>query len=546
MIPAQLSLGGADVLYVVAIPTNGFTDWLGDRKENFDDFSEKFGNAVEFAKDPLLAIFQATRNGAEGLATELLPALSKATEPDLSADFFIRAYAISFAAAIMLWGILLIVQFVGVARGHVAGQDFIDTVFMRSMVFFTGALFGPWIGVFLVQLFGSMSKSLIAWGVGSSADKMLETMTGMLEVQPAAIPGGVIVGILLMLCMILGFLLVVIMLAVMLVTLYLAGVVLPLGLVWVASGKHDAMAKKIPLIWLGLLAAHPLLFFLMGFAFNMIAASADWMMWSGGLETLMGLVAAIVAMAIAGMSPILLMKFAPVMPSGVGQQSGPSMSAPEKSHGPESLKEAKDVMRTGKPSINDSGSGEADEQQSAGDGGGGGGGKSNGLLTKLNELKGNAPEADGDRAAGGSGSTGAKAPAGASGGVGSPAGSGVPGADQAAGAGAETVGSKLPGGGAGAGAGVGAGAAASSAGGGAGGAAAGGASGSAAVAEAGAAESSTGVGAVVGIPTLLAAGAMSVAEKAKEVGEAGIRLSEAGGEYAAGDMRDDDNYQGKE
>ena len=43
-----------------------------------------------------------------------------------------------------------------------------------------------------------------------------------------------------------------------------------------------------------------------------------------------------------------------------------------------------------------------------------------------------------------------------------------------------------------------------------------------------------------------AAGAMSVAEKAKEVGEAGIRLSEAGGEYAAGDMRDDDNYQGKE
>lgn len=538
------------MLGVVTIPANPFDGFGDNLKQNFDDFSEKFGNVVEFAKDPLLAIFQATRNGAEGLATELLPALSKATEPDLSADFFIRAYAISFAAAIMLWGILLIVQFVGVARGHVAGQDFIDTVFMRSMVFFTGALFGPWIGVFLVQLFGSMSKSLIAWGVGSSADKMLETMTGMLEVQPAAIPGGVIVGILLMLCMILGFLLVVIMLAVMLVTLYLAGVVLPLGLVWVASGKHDAMAKKIPLIWLGLLAAHPLLFFLMGFAFNMIAASADWMMWSGGLETLMGLVAAIVAMAIAGMSPILLMKFAPVMPSGVGQQSGPSMSAPEKSHGPESLKEAKDVMRTGKPSINDSGSGEADEQQSAGDGGGGGG-KSNGLLTKLNELKGNAPEADGDRAGGGSGSTGAKAPAGASGGVGSPAGSGVPGADQAAGAGAETLGSKLPGGGAGAGAGVGAGvgagAAANSGGGGAGGgAAAGGASGSAAVAEAGAAESSTGVGAVVGIPTLLAAGAMSVAEKAKEVGEAGIRLSEAGGEYAAGDMRDDDNYQGKE
>lgn len=539
------------MLAAVAIPANRFTDFLGDGKDKFDDFSGKFGDVISFAQDPLLAIFQATRNGAEGLATELLPALSKATEPDLSADFFIRAYAISFAAAIMLWGILLIVQFIGVARGHVAGQDFIDTVFMRSMVFFTGALFGPWIGVFLVQFFGSLSKSLIAWGVGSSADQMLETMTGMLEVEPAAIPGGVIVGILLMLCMILGFLLVVVMLAVMLVTLYLAGVVLPLGLVWVASGKHDAMAKRIPLIWLGLLAAHPLLFFLMGFAFNMIAASADWMMWSGGLETLMGLVAAIVAMAIAGMSPILLMKFAPVMPPGVGQQSGPSANAPEKSHGPESLKGAKDVMRTSKPSINDSASGEQDEKEDKKPGGGGdGGGKSHGLLSKLKELKSGEADSGDEPAGGGSGAAGAKTPADASGGVGAPAGSGVPGADQAAGAGAETIGSKLPGGGAGTGAGVGAGvgagAAAGSGAAGGGGGAAGGASGSAAVAEAGAAESSTGVGAVVGIPTLLAAGAMSMAEKAKEVGEAGIRLSEAGGEYAAGDMRDDDNYQGKE
>nr|WP_176704886.1 hypothetical protein [Arthrobacter sp.] len=524
------------------IPLNPFADFLDDRKKDAEKFSENFGEAITFAKDPLAAIFQATRNGAEGLATELLPALTKATEPNLSADFFVQAYAISFAAAIMIWGVLLIVQFLAVARGHTAGQDFVDTLFMRSMVFFVGALFGPWVGVFLIKLFGSASDSLIEWGVGSSSDKMLDTMTHMLAVEPAAIPGGVVVGILLMICMILGFLLVVVMLAVMLVTLYLSGVVLPLGLVWVASGKHDAMAKRIPVLWLCLLASHPLLFFLMGFAFNMIAESADWMNWSGGLETLMNLVAAVVAMAIAGMSPMLLMKFAPVMPSGAGQQSGPSMSAPEKSHGPQSLKEVKDEMRTSKPGINDSSPDEQTDQNTGG-GGGAGGNQSNGLLNKLKELKAGASEAGESPAGGGGpGADGAKVPAGAGGGAGAGAetiGSKLPGggaagagggADAAEKPGAETIGSKLPGGGA-AGAPAGAGAA---------GAGAGATGGAASVAEVGAAESSTGVGAVVGIPTLLAAGAMALGEKAKEVGEEATRLGEAAGGYAAQDMRDDE------
>lgn len=549
------------------ISANPITDLIDGGKEIVKDISGTVGDAISFASDPLGAIFQATRNGAEGLAKELLPALTRATEPDLSADFFIQAYAISFAVAIMAWGLLLVFQFVAVARGQMAGQDFVDTVFMRSMVFFTGALFGPWLGVFLVKFFGSMSESLIVWGVGSSSDKMLESMTSMLEVQPAAIPGGVIVGILLMICMILGFLLVVVMLAVMLVTLYLSGVVLPLGLVWVASGKHDAMAKRIPVLWLCLLAAHPLLFFLMGFSFNMIAASAQWMKWSGGLEILMGLIAAIVAMAIAGMSPMLLMKFAPVMPSGSGQQSGPSMSAPEKSHGPQSLKEAKEEMRTSKPGINDSSQGATGDQKTVG---GGSGGKSTGLMNKLNELKAHTPKAGDSPTGADSGAESSKAPTGPSvggsgggstkpgagskipvgGGSGTPAPAGAPaGVGAAAGAGgvgAAAIASKLPGGPGGAGSETPAGADAvgSKIPGGApagtgGGATAGGASGSAAVAEAGAAESSTGLGAVVGIPTLLAAGALAVAEKAKEVGEEATRMGEAGAGYAAGDMRDD-------
>ena len=61
---------------------------------------------------------------------------------------------------------------------------------------------------------------------------------------------------------------------------------------------------------------------------------------------------------------------------------------------------------------------------------------------------------------------------------------------------------------------------------------------------AGAAESSTGVGAAIGIPTLLAAGAMAAAEKAKDAGETAARLGAAGGEYAAGGMDDETERYG--
>lgn len=502
---------------IAANPVSDFGDKLLDGAkgakdaftDGWDNTAGAVGGAISFASDPLKAIFQATRDGAQGLATELMPALAHATEPDLSSDFFIKAYAISFAAAIMLWGILLVRQFVDVAKGTMAGQDFIDVLFLRSAIFFGGALFGPWIGVFLVKFFGSMTQGLIAWGVGSSSDRMLETMNDMLDKDPSAIPGGVIIGILLMICMILGFLLVLLMLVVMLVTLYISGAVMPLGLVWIASNRHHEMAWKIPTLWLGLLAAHPLLFFLMGFAFNMIASTSEWMKWDDGLVTLMNLVAAVVAMAIAGMSPVLLMKFAPIMPSGAGQQAGPSMSAPSRggNQPPQEVQTLTDAKDSSRKSMKENSSQDAGTEE----GGGDDTTKDPGSL--VNHLRGLKAGKGGTESAGSGGegaesSTGIPKPAPAAGG-----GAGV----EAGAAGAEGLGAGAAGVGAGAAAGGGAGA----------------------VAAAGAAESSTGVGAAIGVPTMLAAGAMAVGEKAKELGEEGLRMSEAAGQYAAGDMQDD-------
>jgi type IV secretion system protein TrbL len=468
--------------------------------------ADAVGGAVNFASDPLGAIFKATRDGAHGLANDLLPALSKATEPDLSVDWFIKAYAISFALAIVVWGFLLVFQFVAVARGALAGQEFVEVLTTKTALFFGGALFGPLIGVMLVKALGGLSESLISWGIVSSSERMLATMDSMLKTDAAAFPGGVIVGIGLMVCMIVGLFVVVIMLAVMLVTLYFSGVMAPLGMVWFPSAKHGSFGRKIPLLWFGILACHPLLFFMLGIAYNMIAASASWMKWSDGLGTLMNIIASFIALMIAGLAPMMLMKFAPVIPSGAGGQNGPSLTPPQKEYGPQNMRDVKDMNRA--DSTGDSGtqgdsssqgSGPASQDQAAS-------GEDGSLVRKLRELN------------GGSQADAASSPDAAPVTPTTPTGPGPK-----AGVGAE----------------AGAGEAASgvgAAGAGAGGAAAGGAE---AMAAAGAAESATGAGAAIGIPTLLAAGAMAAAEKAKDMGETAARLGAAGGEYAAGGMDDE-------
>jgi hypothetical protein len=392
----------------------------------------------------------------------------------------------------------------------------------KTALFFGGALFGPLIGVMLVKALGGLSESLISWGIVSSSERMLSTMDSMLKTDAAAFPGGVIVGIGLMVCMIVGLFVVVIMLAVMLVTLYFSGVMAPLGMVWFTSAKHGSFGRKIPLLWFGILACHPLLFFMLGIAYNMIAASASWMKWSDGLGTLMNIIASFIALMIAGLAPMMLMKFAPVIPAGAGGQNGPSLTPPQREYGPQNMRDVKDINRadstgdSGAQGDSDSqGSGPASQDQAAS-------GEEGSLVRKLRELNGGS-QADAASSPD-TASVTPKTPIGAN----SKAGVGAS-AEAGAGGAASGVGAAGAGAG-GVAAGVGA------AGAGAGGVAAGGAE---AMAVAGAAESATGVGVAIGIPTLLAAGAMAAAEKAKDMGEAAARLGAAGGEYAAGGMDDE-------
>ncbi|RXZ72772.1 hypothetical protein [Agromyces albus] len=267
------------------------------------------------------------KDAASQLANDVLPALTKATLPDLTAEWFLNAYAIAFATAIFSAIVLLIPQFVRTARGTMAGRDLLESIGIYFPLFMAGAMFGPMLGYVLVNFFHALSNVFITWGVSGSTSQVVTRMEGMINTaDPVALTGGVVVAVVLMLLMVIGLFLVVLMLIVQLVTLYFTGVLIPLGIVWIIDPTKRSFGIRLVQVWLGILAAHPLLFFLLGFAFNMMAGSIVTLGQNEPLQTLVTFLVAIIALFMAALSPLLLLKFAPVIPTGMGGTSGPTLS----------------------------------------------------------------------------------------------------------------------------------------------------------------------------------------------------------------------------
>ncbi|MEO6116346.1 MAG: hypothetical protein ABIP33_08185 [Pseudolysinimonas sp.] len=327
------------------------------------------GGAISYWSDPWGNTYKALRDAANGLSGQLLPQLTSATLPDLTIDWFINAYKVSFAAAIFGAVLLLIPQILRTARGLQSGREVLESIGIFFPLFLIGAMFGPAIGLLLVNFFHALSNSLSTWGISSSLDEVNKRFSAMLSEQdPLAIAGGVPVACLLMLLMLCGLFFVLLVLVVQLVTLYFVGVLIPLSLLWIIDPQRRAFGMRLVGLWIGILAAHPLLFFLLGVAFNMLGGSINFLGNDASLQKLVQLLAAVIAMFIAAASPLLLMKFAPVIPVGFGGTQGPGVQPG--SWGPNSMSDALDRYRPkgfdGAPSGSSAGFG-----SSGGVGGGG-------------------------------------------------------------------------------------------------------------------------------------------------------------------------------
>lgn len=295
-------------------PTNPF-EAAGCIIDDIGNTIEGVGSVVSFAQDPFAATLGYMKDGATSLTTDVLPFLTTAIQPDLSAGFFIRAYAVSFAAAIFVMVLIMISLMVRTAKGQMAGRDLVQSLAQYAPMFLIGTMFGPLAGIILVKLFHALTDSVITWAMGSVQNIIDGLVALIAKIDPAATPGGVILAIFLMFMLLLGLLFILVILLCQLVTLYFAGVIIPLFLVFIIDPERRSLGLGMAGLWVGILASHPLLFFLLGFAFSIMG---DVMVTAGekdGMQTLVTFVVALIAIYMAAASPLLLMKFAPLVQS---------------------------------------------------------------------------------------------------------------------------------------------------------------------------------------------------------------------------------------
>lgn len=292
-----------------------------------------------FWTDPFGNTFRALQSAAKSLANDILPVLTHATLPDLTAQWWLGAYAVSFALAMFVMVMLLFPNMLAVARGRAPGTELFEQFTVYVPLFLAGAIFGPPLGIFLVKFFGSLTDSIAAWGIGQSAEDVTEQMTRMLaDGDASGITGGVVIGIGLMLFMLLGLMLVLLMLIVQLLTLYFTGILFPLAWVWIIQRRTRQFGYKIAFVWVGILASHPLMFLLLGVAYKMIAAQTSVFEGVPSLQRLVTLVVSILALLVAGTAPFTLLKLAPVMPFG-NNAAGPSTGGGDRQIGDKTLNE---------------------------------------------------------------------------------------------------------------------------------------------------------------------------------------------------------------
>lgn len=437
--------------------------------KDITDTVEGVAGVVSFAQDPFAATLGYMKDGATSLTTDVLPFLTTAIQPDLSAGFFIRAYAVSFAAAIFVMVLIMISLMVRTAKGQMAGRDLVQSLAQYAPMFLIGTMFGPLAGIVLVKLFHALTDSVITWAMGSVQNIIDGLVALIAKIDPAATPGGVILAIFLMFMLLLGLLFILVILLCQLVTLYFAGVIIPLFLVFIIDPERRSLGLGMAGLWVGILASHPLLFFLLGFAFSIMG---DVMVTAGekdGMQTLVTFVVALIAIYMAAASPLLLMKFAPLVQSAftptVGGGGGSNNS---NTIGHTNITDATNEYGNG---------GRESYATSQGGSGGGSGSSSSSTATSTDKTLSEAAATN----------------------------ESVPERAETAPMGANATA-----------AGVNTGAAAEGA-----------ETGAAGLAEAGAAESSTGVGAAVGVPTLIAAAGVAAADATKRGADGAVTQATA-------------------
>ena len=274
--------------------------------------------AATWATDPLGKLTAVLAEGASGLMAWIADAASDSTAPDLTADWWINAYTVGMGIGVLLLGFVLLWQLIQKARGAIDSRDLVESFLVWGPAYFGGIVFGPPLAQFMIVGSGYLTDGIVASLTGySAADASAEVTAALDGAAAGQVVGSAIMALIILLFIILAAFMVFISLSIQTVAVYLSSAVFAVAFAWVVSTRHRGGSLKIPMMFLGMMFSRPLLFFLLGVGLA-ITRQVTTMDADTPGKNLAMLVMAVVVLTLAGFAPLLLLKYAPVMPTGTG------------------------------------------------------------------------------------------------------------------------------------------------------------------------------------------------------------------------------------
>lgn len=297
-----------------------------------DNGGGKLTEVVKCSVDAFGCILGHFANSASSMTHWILEKANTATAPSIADkdgkgyDWFVDAYKATFGIGVIVFAIVLLLQFVQLGRNKITADEMQENLVLWTPAYWAGALFSPWLVHFFIAgtshltdgVLDTLTGSNDIWGENQDKlNKLLE------DASTGELIGSTLGAIIAFALLAIMGLVVFLALVVQDVTVTLGGIFIPLALAWIVSAKTRGGSLKIPTIILTVLLSRPLLFFIIGIGLQLLqyelftSDGGD----DAGLANTGGILVAITIFALAAVSPFLLVALVPIMPKGQGAAS---------------------------------------------------------------------------------------------------------------------------------------------------------------------------------------------------------------------------------
>ena len=248
--------------------------------------------------------------------------MTSTTSVDLGASWWQAEYARATGLGLIVMVVLLLLMVKDAAGGKISPDELAQSVLALAPIGVILMVFSPSIGLAVAMFSDALTNGIANYTAEGIGAFIGEVSSSIYTITAAGLPGGAILGILLFGLMLLGSLATLVGFIVQEFAMYASAVAL--GIAW-GMMIHPAWrgkTRKLLAFWLATALMKPTLMLTLGLAFaylnTQLYDAAD------GFAMLTSLLSTGMILCLVGLSPWLLLKYIPLLPSGNEYSQAPS------------------------------------------------------------------------------------------------------------------------------------------------------------------------------------------------------------------------------